>query len=151
MHCVKRAKYSRPRNARISVFNRNVFAGSPRFWLRHDTLYDFMICTVYEFFSLRRAKTDIVEIASKFSKRSIKIGMEIKLAKLYVKPPNSALRLDPPQLAEGPAKWWDTMADKSLIVGSYKHGYENYEQMRIDHTLSFIASCPPPSYTCQIK
>lgn len=62
-----------------------------------------------------------------------------------MKPPYSALRIDPPQLTDRPTKWWDTTADKSLIVGCYKHGYENYDQMRIDPALSFVTSCPPPS------
>ncbi|CAG5096911.1 Similar to CHD7: Chromodomain-helicase-DNA-binding protein 7 (Homo sapiens) [Cotesia congregata] len=57
-------------------------------------------------------------------------------------PPYSALRIEPPQLLEQPTKWWDSMADKSLIVGCYKHGYENYDLMRTDPTLSFITSCP---------
>lgn len=65
--------------------------------------------------------------------------------------PYSALPIDLPQLTERPAKWWDTTADKSLIVGCYKHGYESYDQMRTDPALSFITSCPPPFQNSQNK
>lgn len=68
------------------------------------------------------------------------------------KPPYSALPIhNPSQSTERPAKWWDSAADKSLIVGCYKHGYENYDQMRTDPALSFITSCPPPSQNSQNK
>lgn len=68
---------------------------------------------------------------------------------------------------EPPVPWWDEDADKSLLVGVYKHGengcfvsdvsmqflhliffciigYEKYNVMRLDPTLSFLAKCGPP-------
>ncbi|XP_065313155.1 uncharacterized protein LOC135922655 isoform X2 [Gordionus sp. m RMFG-2023] len=38
---------------------------------------------------------------------------------------------------EIPAPWWNAQADKSLLVGVFKHGYEKYEEMRLDPYLSF--------------
>ncbi|KAL1425709.1 hypothetical protein MTO96_018879 [Rhipicephalus appendiculatus] len=52
----------------------------------------------------------------------------------------------PPPAADGepPAPWWDEDADKSLLIGVYKHGYERFNLMRQDHTLCFLARCGPP-------
>ncbi|XP_077502433.1 chromodomain helicase DNA binding protein kismet isoform X3 [Amblyomma americanum] len=52
----------------------------------------------------------------------------------------------PPPTADGepPAPWWDEDADKSLLIGVYKHGYERFNLMRQDHTLCFLARCGPP-------
>ncbi|XP_064466588.1 chromodomain-helicase-DNA-binding protein 7-like isoform X3 [Ornithodoros turicata] len=52
----------------------------------------------------------------------------------------------PPPTADGepPAPWWDEEADKSLLVGVYKHGYERFNLMRQDHTLCFLSRCGPP-------
>jgi len=36
-----------------------------------------------------------------------------------------------------PAQWWSADADKSLIIGTFKHGYEKYRLMRNDASLSF--------------
>jgi len=44
-----------------------------------------------------------------------------------------------------PAPWWDRDADRSLLVGTYKHGFESYNQMRSDPALSFLAKCGPPT------
>ncbi|MEQ2160662.1 choline dehydrogenase 7 [Goodea atripinnis] len=40
--------------------------------------------------------------------------------------------------AEVPADWWDTEADKSLLIGVFKHGYEKYNSMRADPALCFL-------------
>lgn len=58
----------------------------------------------------------------------------------------SALPIYPPHCDQAPAPWWDRDADRSLVVGTYKHGYENYSQMRGDPALSFLARCGPPTH-----
>ncbi len=45
---------------------------------------------------------------------------------------------------EPPATWWDEAADKSLLAGVFKHGYEKYNAMRSDAKLVFLARCGPP-------
>lgn len=52
----------------------------------------------------------------------------------------------PPPVAEGdpPAVWWDEEADKSLLVGVYKHGYDRFNLMRQDPALCFLQRCGPP-------
>uniref|UniRef100_A0A8B9I6Q9 Chromodomain helicase DNA binding protein 7 n=1 Tax=Anser brachyrhynchus TaxID=132585 RepID=A0A8B9I6Q9_9AVES len=40
--------------------------------------------------------------------------------------------------AEVPADWWDKEADKSLLIGVFKHGYEKYNSMRADSALCFL-------------
>uniref|UniRef100_A0A8C0WB32 DNA helicase n=1 Tax=Castor canadensis TaxID=51338 RepID=A0A8C0WB32_CASCN len=40
--------------------------------------------------------------------------------------------------AEVPTDWWDKEADKSLLIGVFKHGYEKYNSMRADPTLCFL-------------
>uniref|UniRef100_A0A4W4F105 DNA helicase n=1 Tax=Electrophorus electricus TaxID=8005 RepID=A0A4W4F105_ELEEL len=40
--------------------------------------------------------------------------------------------------AEVPTDWWDLEADKSLLIGVFKHGYEKYNTMRADPTLCFL-------------
>ncbi|ETE69186.1 Chromodomain-helicase-DNA-binding protein 7, partial [Ophiophagus hannah] len=40
--------------------------------------------------------------------------------------------------AEVPMDWWDKEADKSLLIGVFKHGYEKYNSMRADSTLCFL-------------
>ncbi|CAB3373521.1 Hypothetical predicted protein [Cloeon dipterum] len=44
-----------------------------------------------------------------------------------------------------PSSWWGPHDDQSLVVGVYKHGYENYALMRADPCLSFLAMCGPPT------
>ncbi|XP_027732802.1 chromodomain-helicase-DNA-binding protein 7 isoform X1 [Vombatus ursinus] len=39
---------------------------------------------------------------------------------------------------EVPTDWWDKEADKSLLIGVYKHGYEKYNSMRADPALCFL-------------
>uniref|UniRef100_H3ART7 Chromodomain helicase DNA binding protein 6 n=1 Tax=Latimeria chalumnae TaxID=7897 RepID=H3ART7_LATCH len=40
---------------------------------------------------------------------------------------------------EVPSEWWNAAADKSLLIGVYKHaGYERYNAMRADPTLGFL-------------
>uniref|UniRef100_W5MK45 Chromodomain helicase DNA binding protein 9 n=1 Tax=Lepisosteus oculatus TaxID=7918 RepID=W5MK45_LEPOC len=43
-----------------------------------------------------------------------------------------------PDHSELPAHWWDTEADKSLLIGVYKHGYEKYNTIRADPALIFL-------------
>ncbi|XP_054164988.1 chromodomain-helicase-DNA-binding protein 7-like isoform X2 [Oppia nitens] len=52
----------------------------------------------------------------------------------------------PPPVADGdpPAQWWDEEADKSLLVGVYKHGYDRFNLMRQDPALCFLSRCGPP-------
>ncbi|XP_051785343.1 chromodomain-helicase-DNA-binding protein 7 isoform X2 [Erpetoichthys calabaricus] len=40
--------------------------------------------------------------------------------------------------AELPTDWWNKEADKSLLIGVFKHGYEKYNSMRADPALSFL-------------
>ncbi|KAJ4431428.1 hypothetical protein ANN_20025 [Periplaneta americana] len=54
-----------------------------------------------------------------------------------------ALPIYPPYCDQPPAPWWDTDADRSLLVGTYKHGYECYPAMRNDPALGFLARCGP--------
>ncbi|KAM6918844.1 chromodomain-helicase-DNA-binding protein 8 [Xenentodon cancila] len=39
---------------------------------------------------------------------------------------------------EVPAAWWDSSADRSLLGGVFKHGYEMYTTMRADPCLCFL-------------
>ncbi|XP_025832998.1 chromodomain-helicase-DNA-binding protein 7 isoform X3 [Agrilus planipennis] len=57
----------------------------------------------------------------------------------------SALPINPPVTEQLPCEWWDAECDKSLLVGTWKHGYENYTEMRADPTLCFLSRCGPPS------
>ncbi|XP_038070305.1 chromodomain-helicase-DNA-binding protein 8-like isoform X2 [Patiria miniata] len=43
-----------------------------------------------------------------------------------------------------PIAWWDEEADRSLLVGVFKHGYERYAAIRTDPTLCFLARCGAP-------
>ncbi|XP_047544601.1 chromodomain-helicase-DNA-binding protein 7 isoform X1 [Vanessa atalanta] len=43
-----------------------------------------------------------------------------------------------------PRLWWDTECDVSLLVGTYKHGYENYLAMRSDPQLCYVDKLGPP-------
>ncbi|XP_076856036.1 chromodomain-helicase-DNA-binding protein 9 isoform X2 [Brachyhypopomus gauderio] len=43
-----------------------------------------------------------------------------------------------PDHAELPALWWDSLADKCLLIGVYKHGYEKYNTIRADPALCFL-------------
>ncbi|KAL3860710.1 hypothetical protein ACJMK2_010796 [Sinanodonta woodiana] len=52
----------------------------------------------------------------------------------------------PPPIADGepPTQWWDELADKSLLVGVFKHGYEKYNLIRQDPQFVFLTICGPP-------
>lgn len=54
------------------------------------------------------------------------------------------LPIQPPFCDQPPTPWWDTQADISLLVGTYKHGYERYAVMRLDPSLCFLMRCGPP-------
>ncbi|XP_045762222.1 chromodomain-helicase-DNA-binding protein 7 isoform X2 [Maniola jurtina] len=43
-----------------------------------------------------------------------------------------------------PRLWWDAECDVSLLVGTYKHGYEHYLAMRSDPQLCFVDKLGPP-------
>lgn len=61
----------------------------------------------------------------------------------------SDLPIRPPLTSEQmPTSWWiPNCCDKSLLVGTYKHGCENYQEIRSDSTLCFITHIGPPSTT----
>uniref|UniRef100_S4RN91 Chromodomain helicase DNA binding protein 9 n=1 Tax=Petromyzon marinus TaxID=7757 RepID=S4RN91_PETMA len=42
------------------------------------------------------------------------------------------------EAGEQPVSWWDADADKSLLIGVCKHGYEKYNSMRADPSLCFL-------------
>uniref|UniRef100_A0A665U5Y0 Uncharacterized protein n=1 Tax=Echeneis naucrates TaxID=173247 RepID=A0A665U5Y0_ECHNA len=48
---------------------------------------------------------------------------------------------------EIPASWWDADADKSLLIGVHKHGYERYNAMRADAELCFLERVGMPDVT----
>uniref|UniRef100_G3N434 Chromodomain helicase DNA binding protein 6 n=1 Tax=Gasterosteus aculeatus TaxID=69293 RepID=G3N434_GASAC len=48
---------------------------------------------------------------------------------------------------EIPAAWWDTEADKSLLIGVHKHGYERYNAMRADPEMCFLERVGMPDVT----
>ncbi|XP_066511346.1 chromodomain-helicase-DNA-binding protein 9-like isoform X2 [Hoplias malabaricus] len=43
-----------------------------------------------------------------------------------------------PDHSELPALWWDSVADKCLLIGVFKHGYEKYNTIRADPALCFL-------------
>ncbi|XP_076828846.1 LOW QUALITY PROTEIN: chromodomain-helicase-DNA-binding protein 8 [Brachyhypopomus gauderio] len=43
-----------------------------------------------------------------------------------------------------PSGWWDAEADRCLLVGVFKHGYEMYTTMRADPCLCFLERCGRP-------
>ncbi|XP_077049335.1 chromodomain-helicase-DNA-binding protein 8-like, partial [Agelaius phoeniceus] len=49
-----------------------------------------------------------------------------------------------PEQPEPPSPWWDPEADKSLLLGVLKHGYERYQSMRADPALCFLARAGGP-------
>ncbi|KAJ8400857.1 hypothetical protein AAFF_G00392110 [Aldrovandia affinis] len=48
---------------------------------------------------------------------------------------------------EIPVIWWDAEADKSLLIGVHKHGYERYNAMRADPDLCFLERVGMPDVT----
>ncbi|KAJ8260376.1 hypothetical protein GJAV_G00181410 [Gymnothorax javanicus] len=48
---------------------------------------------------------------------------------------------------EIPVIWWDAEADKSLLIGVHKHGYERYNAMRADPQLCFLERVGMPDVT----
>ena len=56
----------------------------------------------------------------------------------------SQLPLQPPFCDQPPAPWWDTQADVSLLVGTYKHGYERYAVQRLPPAPRVPPPAPPP-------
>ncbi|KAF7706065.1 chromodomain-helicase-DNA-binding protein 8 isoform X1 [Silurus meridionalis] len=43
-----------------------------------------------------------------------------------------------------PSGWWNTEADRCLLIGVFKHGYEMYTTMRADPCLCFLEKCGRP-------
>uniref|UniRef100_A0A8B9LS63 Chromodomain helicase DNA binding protein 8 n=1 Tax=Astyanax mexicanus TaxID=7994 RepID=A0A8B9LS63_ASTMX len=43
-----------------------------------------------------------------------------------------------------PTAWWNAEADRCLLLGVYKHGYEMYTTMRADPCLCFLERCGRP-------
>ncbi|XP_061670635.1 chromodomain-helicase-DNA-binding protein 9 isoform X3 [Syngnathoides biaculeatus] len=52
----------------------------------------------------------------------------------------SEIKILVPELdhSELPALWWDSVSDKCLLLGVYKHGYEKYNTIRADPALCFL-------------
>ncbi|KAM3877683.1 chromodomain-helicase-DNA-binding protein 6 [Diretmus argenteus] len=63
--------------------------------------------------------------------------------------PASKLEVSLPDIdyIEIPAGWWDADADKSLLMGVHKHGYERYNAMRADPDLCFLERVGMPDVT----
>ncbi|XP_008406537.1 chromodomain-helicase-DNA-binding protein 6 isoform X3 [Poecilia reticulata] len=63
--------------------------------------------------------------------------------------PASKLEVSLPDIdyIEIPVTWWDTDADKSLLIGVHKHGYERYNAMRADPDLCFLERVGMPDVT----
>ncbi|KAM9859273.1 chromodomain-helicase-DNA-binding protein 6 [Aulostomus maculatus] len=63
--------------------------------------------------------------------------------------PASKLEVSLPDIdyIEIPATWWDADADKSLLIGVHKHGYERYSAMRADADLCFLERVGMPDVT----
>ncbi|KAM3622048.1 uncharacterized protein V6R79_019762 [Siganus canaliculatus] len=63
--------------------------------------------------------------------------------------PASKLEVSLPDIdyIEIPATWWDADADKSLLIGVHKHGYERYNAMRADPDLCFLERVGMPDVT----
>nr|XP_046240987.1 chromodomain-helicase-DNA-binding protein 6 isoform X2 [Scatophagus argus] len=63
--------------------------------------------------------------------------------------PSSKLEVSLPDIdyIEIPATWWDAEADKSLLIGVHKHGYERYNAMRADPDLCFLERVGMPDVT----
>lgn len=74
--------------------------------------------------------------------KKIKRNQNLQLAYDVI---HSALPIYPPVTEQLPCVWWDGECDKSLLIGTWKHGYENYTEMRADPTLCFLSRCGPPS------
>ncbi|GAB0094499.1 chromodomain-helicase-DNA-binding protein 7 isoform X1 [Sergentomyia squamirostris] len=61
----------------------------------------------------------------------------VNISDLPIRPPLSSDQM--------PSSWWNPKCcDKSLLVGTYKHGCESYRQIRADPTLCFLSHCGPP-------
>ena len=58
--------------------------------------------------------------------------------------PSTEYELDVPVIeGDPPAPWWDEEADKSLLVGIFKHGYDRYSLIRNDPSLVFLEKVGP--------
>merc|ERR1711874_144511 len=65
--------------------------------------------------------------------------------KAFENVPHGDINIPQPILeGELPAPWWDEEADKSLIIGVFKYGYEKYNCIRSDPSLCFLTRCGPP-------
>ncbi|XP_047133155.1 chromodomain-helicase-DNA-binding protein 8 isoform X1 [Hydra vulgaris] len=60
--------------------------------------------------------------------------------------------LMPPPDGEVLTEWWDVNADKSLLIGTFKHGYEKYRLIRNDPCLYFYQKVgPAPEKTANLN
>lgn len=90
-------------------------------------------------------------------KKTRKIELKLKHCRVYcITPPVcSDLPIRPPLTSEQmPTSWWiPNCCDKSLLVGTYKHGCENYQEIRSDSTLCFIThiGLPPSSSSSTVE
>ena len=58
--------------------------------------------------------------------------------------PSTEYELDVPVIeGDPPAPWWNEEADKSLLVGIFKHGYDRYSLIRNDPSLVFLDKVGP--------
>ncbi|CBY38713.1 unnamed protein product [Oikopleura dioica] len=58
--------------------------------------------------------------------------------------PSTEYELDVPNIeGDPPVPWWDEEADKSLLVGIFKHGYDRYSLIRNDPSLVFVKKVGP--------
>lgn len=46
--------------------------------------------------------------------------------------------LDDIEVPDSPAPWWGAEEDRSLLLGTYKHGFGRYEEIRNDPSLCFL-------------
>ncbi|KAM9510384.1 chromodomain-helicase-DNA-binding protein 8 [Guaruba guarouba] len=72
------------------------------------------------------------------------IGEQAQRVLAGAKASSIALWLPPLEDPEAPAPWWDPEADKSLLLGVFKHGWERYEAMRADPALCFRSRAGSP-------
>ena len=72
------------------------------------------------------------DIIGEFGMKALSVGNVSEILLPYAAPD-----CDPP------APWWDEEADKSLLIGTFKHGYDRYIAMRQDPALCFLSRCGP--------
>lgn len=103
-----------------------------------------MLCYPLNFDMLRYKHTFVLDTEGQLLLivRPLNITENLIYIALYF----SSLPINPPvpHCDQAPAPWWDREADRSLIIGSFKHGYEQYYAMRSDPCLCFLTRLGPP-------